>query len=387
MLWIGTPKMSRLLLLFAALVNAFFIFHYVHAFWNGAPGFAANFPPFYEAAKAAASGLIPYCLSCDYHDWAHYVPFLNPPPLLLFLWPLHYFDYKLAYAIFALAQVALWLVALLAPGTRALLPALGNRPTHYTLLVLVLPAAYAIYNVIYGQTALFYAALTLLGAGWLRTRPAMAGVAFGMLVCKPPLALMVPVLLLAGRHWRATLSCGLTAALLVALSTLSFGPERWGEWLQAMQIHQEMLKAEPAILSFYSQVSSIYGGVRILGQGPGLALVLHLLVAAAAAQLLARNAWRAPTAPMTMEIFFIAVLVTTPYVLGYDTVLFGVILLFWLARAEPSLRSRLQLLLLPALIIYPLLMSMFVPFFKLAPLSAALMLAVVGMVVWRSIDR
>jgi hypothetical protein len=67
------------------------------------------------------------------------------------------------------------------------------------------------------------------GAGtlWIDRRPILAGFCFGALCYKPHFALLVPVALLAGQHWRALAASLGSAAALCGLSLVVFGWQTW----------------------------------------------------------------------------------------------------------------------------------------------------------------
>lgn len=64
-------------------------------------------------------------------------------------------------------------------------------------------------------------------------RPVLSGLLLGMQVLKPQTGLIGPVVLLAGRRWRALLAGGLLVALLCLLPLLLFGRESWALYFTA----------------------------------------------------------------------------------------------------------------------------------------------------------
>ena len=82
-----------------------------------------------------------------------------------------------------------------------------------------------------GQNAFLTLALLLGGVGLLGRRDFAAGAILGLLSYKPQLALMVPVALLAARHWRALAGAAVSASFAVALSAATFGLAPWWDWL------------------------------------------------------------------------------------------------------------------------------------------------------------
>src|SRR6202023_3344335 len=78
-------------------------------------------------------------------------------------------------------------------------------------------------NLGHGQNGFLTAGL--LGAALLSLprRPLLSGILFGLLAYKPQFGLLIPIALLAGGQWRATISAGLTVVALMTVATLAFG--------------------------------------------------------------------------------------------------------------------------------------------------------------------
>ena len=66
----------------------------------------------------------------------------------------------------------------------------------------------------------------------LEQAPVTAGVLLGLFSYKPHLVVLIPVALAAGRHWRALLSMGISAAALMAASLLALGTEVWATFFR-----------------------------------------------------------------------------------------------------------------------------------------------------------
>src|ERR1700744_2183526 len=105
---------------------------------------------------------------------------------------------------------------------------------------LAAPAAYV--NAMSGQNGAFTAALMGGGILLLEKRPLMAGTLLGALCIKPHLALLVPIALAAGGHWRAFFAAGLTALALTGLSFLLVGAQASTGVLQNAPINMLLLE-------------------------------------------------------------------------------------------------------------------------------------------------
>src|SRR5258707_10279692 len=96
------------------------------------------------------------------------------------------------------------LLAWLAAGWYAFYRALRLAMPGQGTLLLALAAPAVFINAVGGQNGTWTAALFGGGLGLLERRPLLAGGLLGLLIYKPQLGLLIPVALLAGRHWRAS---------------------------------------------------------------------------------------------------------------------------------------------------------------------------------------
>src|SRR6185437_1201237 len=149
-------------------------------------------------------------------------PFPYPPSFLLILWPLGFFSYLSAYALWIAASFALYLWATVERSARALTTAIAILAPTSTIMLVA------------GQSGFLAGALAIGGLRLIRTRPILAGVLLGLLSYKPQLWLLVPVALIAARAWRTIAAIGMTIAALVALTSIAFGWSIWPAWLAAL---------------------------------------------------------------------------------------------------------------------------------------------------------
>jgi hypothetical protein len=250
---------------------------------------------------------------------APYVFFFYPPMFLLLCAALARLPYLLAFALFQGATFALFAVML-----RRVLRAQGWA---WLLPVIAFPATF--WNVGQGQNGFLTA--TLLGgfALVLERRPAAAGAMVGALCFKPHLALLTPVALAAGLHWRAFAAAALTACAITALSLALLGPATFRAYFAAMA------GAEPVYASGrinFAGFVSLFGGLRLTGVAPWAAYAVQAAAAIAAAAAVAL-AWRRGAAPVPAPAALLAAtLLAVPLVLLYDQ-LFAVVAAAWLMRA------------------------------------------------------
>ena len=153
-------------------------------------------------------------------------PWVYPPPFLLLILPLGLLGPTASYVTFILVGFAGLLLAIHA------WPAPRWQRTVLMISAAASPAA--MFTLLAGQNAFLTAALLVGGLGVLLSAPVAAGALLGLLVFKPQLAVLVPIALLAGRHWRATMAAGGSAALLSLASLAAFGLSSWVGWFRLM---------------------------------------------------------------------------------------------------------------------------------------------------------
>jgi len=290
-----------------------------------------------------------------------YTPFLYPPTYLLVCLPLALLPYFWALAAWLGLTFAAYYRAL-----RALLP--GSA-----LPILAYPAV--LVNAGHGHNAFLTTALFAGAARWLGGRPFVAGLCLGALCVKPHFLLLAPVLLLAGRHWRALAGAITGGVALCGASLALFGLDTWRGFLSTAPESRRILEGG---LFPPEKMVSVFAALRVLAAPVGIAYAAQALAALAAATLLVR-ARRAP--PRGQVALLVAgTLLATPYMLDYDLMLAAVPLAFVFARAQGGGFLRWEKLVLGASFILPLLARLLATRLSLpiAPLVDAALLAVVA---------
>jgi hypothetical protein len=330
MIDLGAParlrQLARLAILAQCLLAAFFVAGSYNAFTHLPRPTTTDFAAFYAAGRLADRGQAALAYAQAPHQAVEeavtapgidYKFFLNPPPFLLLCAPLAWLPYLAAFLLFELATLALWLAVTLriAGGGRLAL-----------LLLLATPSLYWAFG--WGQNSFLTAGLMGLGTLLLRTRPGLAGLAFGALAIKPHFGVLLPVALLCGRHWRAIITAALTVVTLVAVSAAIFGVSSWRGFVEALR-HSTLVELSGHI--------DAGGAVRLLGAPPSLGWAVQAAVSLAAAAAVGW-AWlrRRRAAPELYESRMAALVAGTmaamPFLLFYDLVMASVAAA-WLAAA------------------------------------------------------
>jgi alpha-1,2-mannosyltransferase len=241
-----------------------------------------------------------------------------PPATLLYTWAFGLLPYPIA--------LLAWLA--LTGGAFALAARPYLRDSGLPAwLALVAPAT--LLNVWAGHYGLLIGALWLGAFHWLPRRPVLAGVLIGLMLVKPHLAILAPLILARRGEWRAFAAAAATAAGLVALSALAFGPELWITWL-SVTVGVQTAMVDDVGTYFLTMMPTVVPTVSAFGL-PGFgAWTLQILAGGAAvAALLVRMPDDSRAAGLAGAV---ATFLVLPYAFNYDMTVPGLAALLMLAR-------------------------------------------------------
>ena len=201
-------------------------------------------------------------------------------------------------------------------------------------LLLALSSPAVLINAVAGQNGMWTAALLGGGLMMLRQRPIAAGVLFGGLLIKPQLAVLLPVALLAGRHWRTLTATTATSLALLLGSLLIFGIEPWLHYMHNLGFLRHGILEDGRGVWF--RFVSVFTAARRLG-----ATVETAYAVQAGAALLAGTAvavvWaRATQADLRNTVLVLGTCLATPYIQDYDMVV-CILAAAWLWRQPAAL--------------------------------------------------
>jgi hypothetical protein len=173
--------------------------------------------------------------------------FVSPPTLLL--------------AVEPFAQVALWPAYALWTTLGLALFVTATKRSAGTLSLLVLPVAPAFHwAVIAGQVTLIVGGLLYGGLVLLARRPIAAGILFACAaLLKPQAALLVPLALIAGRHWRPLFAALAAGAAGGVVSLLLHGPTIWFDWLAAVRDFDALIRSNGFIANGITPAAFAHG--------------------------------------------------------------------------------------------------------------------------------
>lgn len=317
----------RSLLVASGVMVGLFVACWAH--YLGGPGnldphgkpIGSDFAAFYGVSRALLDGVPadslyePHTLNAlvrqvtngQFYVWTY------PPIAFLPYWPIGLLPYPLALATWLAVGVTLYLAAV-----RRILPGRAS-----VALAVISPAA--LVTSVHGHNGFFLAAALGFGLALLPTRPAAAGMLLGLTAMKPHLAPIVPIALVAGRHWRALVAAGGTVLSLALFASAAVGLQSWRAFLDAVPVARGMLELGQVP---YFKIASVFSWVRLLGASVGAAYAAQLVTSAAAVAIVVW-VWGGRAAhELRCAALLIAALLATPYVYDYDLVVHCIAIAF-----------------------------------------------------------
>jgi hypothetical protein len=235
-----------------------------------------------------------------FYGW-HYPPIFLALAALLATVP-----YLLSLALWQIGSLALylWNVVSIAKDNRALLPALA------------FPAVFI--NLSHGQNGFLTASLLGGGLLLLDSSPVFAGILIGLLAYKPQFGLLIPLALIASRHWRVFFAATATVLVLCAATYFLYGAETWIAFRENLDFTRVVV-LEQGGTGFY-KIQSPFAAVRLWGAPVSVAYAVQAIFALGAAALIVWL-WRGKASLEVRSAALIAAcLFATPYSLDYDLV-------------------------------------------------------------------
>lgn len=267
--------------------------------WQGRAADAYN-PALQHAAEIAVFG----GRDVPFYGW-HYPPFFLAIAALVATVP-----YLWGLAIWQITTFVAYLVAI-----RKIIP------HQQTLLVAsAFPAVFV--NLGHGHNGFLTTALLGGAMLLLDRRPWVAGCLIGLIAYKPQFGILIPLVLMAGGHWRSFAGAALTVVALAAVSTTIFGMEIWHAFAESTAFTRDVVLEQGG--TGWAKIQSIFSATRMWGADLPLAYAAQALLAIClAASLL--WLWRSPAAfALKASALAIASLLATPYVLDYDLVVLAI---------------------------------------------------------------
>ena len=246
----------------------------------------------------------------------NYQYYFNPPTFTLLMAPLAHLPYLPSFVLFEGATALAWLIL----GTRVAGAGIAG-----TWCLLAVPSFWWVLGL--GQNGFLTASLMAGGTLLLRRRPFAAGLVLGILCFKPHYGLLLPVVLLAARQWRAICGAALSVTLMVAATILWFGVPVWhGFWAMVQSSPEAM---HNGILA--GAHIDLRGALAFSGASPLLGTAIYGFASAAVIGG-AAWIWLRRIDEVAYSALASGALILAPFSLFYDLVLAS-LAAAWLARA------------------------------------------------------
>jgi hypothetical protein len=203
-------------------------------------------------------------------------------------------------------------------------------PQNYALLfALGFPAVLVCFG--HGQTGFLTAALLGGGVLALQKNEIAAGILFGLLIYKPQFGILLPFVLAAGGYWRAFAAASVTVLATIGLSVAIWGWPVWQAFFDSLPLTEKIV-FEAGDTGF-EKFQSIFAWVRSWSGPLPLAYGLQAVVTLGALIACVRI-WRSDTAHrLKGAALLTGALLSSPYVLDYDLIAFGLALALFAAQA------------------------------------------------------
>lgn len=245
--------------------------------------------------------------------------FFNYPPVYQALFALvARLPYLVAFVTFQTATLILFLAV-----ARRILDDLS--PTALIAL-LAFPAVW--WNFGLGQNAFLTAALFGVATLLVDRRPVLSGLCFGAMCYKPHFALLVPLALGVGGHWRAFLAAAVSATALVLGSIALFG---WGTWQAFVATAGESHAMYESGRILFGGFVSPFGAMRLMGASIAASYVVQGVFTVLAAIVVGIVWQRRLSLPVRNAVLASATLLAVPLSLLYDMMI-GAVAGCWLLR-------------------------------------------------------
>lgn len=227
--------------------------------------------------------------------------FVHPPPFLLLIAPLGWLNYPAALATWNATTFASW----------ALASTMIDRRAGWSI------AAFpgALLALAHGQIGLMCGALICGSVAASKRFPYLAGALIGMLVIKPQIALLLPLVVVLARQPKIFIGAALSALAFLLLPLVLFGTSIYEAFAANLTVTSGLIaEGEPV---FLQRMCSVYAAIRLLASEPAA-------MAVQAATALGGTAFIFWAARRTLDFFTLCAIavtvtcITLPYLFSYD---------------------------------------------------------------------
>ena len=309
------PKPALLFVLLMASIQ--YLMYCKLLFWPSEDfTYAGDFVVFWPAAKAILDGnMVSLYIGDGMHDaMLHYRPegalerltWQYPPHAGLIFSPIGLLPFPVAYMTwFAL-------------GVAALAGSLTVANVDRRAIVILLLTSPIFLALITGQIALFITSLMVVAVFWAKSRPILAGLAAGLLTIKPQLGIFLPLVFIAGGHWRAFASAAVFSLTLWLGSVALLGVEAWIAFFERIGLVSDMVSEG---VMPYHKMLNIYAASNFALLPQAVAYGITAIAAIAAAVAVFWTSRKTDDPRWRYAVLATATLLVTPYSWYYELAL------------------------------------------------------------------
>jgi hypothetical protein len=243
-----------------------------------------------------------------------FFPEFDYPPTSLFVtYSLGWMPYLVAFAIWNVATLLLYLLAVY-----TIIP-------RWAAVVAATAPFYVAVNADFGHNGFLTSALVGFAIVALERNPWPSGIFLGLLTYKPQFGVLFPIALFAARNWRAIGSATAASVAFGVLAGAAFGFQRWLSFFEALLNRHVTLSPDAEVpLALHS----VFGLLRWAETSAPIAWGGHLIVAAIVA-LTVWLVWAKPI-PFSLKaaVLCIGSAMVSPYILFYDLCILSIAVAF-----------------------------------------------------------
>jgi hypothetical protein len=275
----------------------FDVFHIVaQRVWLGDADLVYQFEKFLDMQRAASGS-------------DSFMPWTYPPQFDLLLAPFALVPTGTAYFLFIAATLVFYLIVLRSIAAN-----------YFVLALIVLLPAIEV-TIACGQNGFLTAGLIGLVCLCFEERPIAAGLALGLMVIKPHLAITFAAYAILARRWIIVVTAGAVVLVSSLLCTLVFGPQIWAALMQS--VHDSAIFLERGYYPLFRMIS-LYAGLRTVGLPASAAFLGQTVVAAGCLGIIAIACYRQFPARWCLGLVAMLAVSISPYAYDYDFPIFGI---------------------------------------------------------------
>ena len=238
-----------------------------------------------------------------------FMPWTYPPQFDLLLAPFALMPIGIAYFVFTTVTLAFYLLVMRSIAR-----------DYFVLLLIVLFPAIAV-TMACGQNGFLTAGLIGVVCLYFEKRPFTAGLALGLMVIKPHLAIAFAVYAILRRRWTVVITAGAVVLITSAICTAAFGTQIWLQLLQS--VRDSSIFLERGNYPLYRMIS-VYAALRSAGSSAGIAFLGQGFIALMALGIILFALYRRMPERSSLGLTAMVSICISPYAYDYDFLIFGI---------------------------------------------------------------